>query len=330
MSLETQLTDRTRGGLNLLLLGASLGYDLPLSHDFELFTSAGVGSSRWGAESVDSETDLTLRLGTGARWFLTENFGLRFDAKLLHTPNALERTTAALGESFPGESLTAWSLGGGVSIRWGGVRDSDGDGVGDSVDSCAGTPRGVRVDASGCPLDSDGDGVLNHMDDCANTLRGTEVDARGCAVPQPDPEPLRESMPQPESEPTPEPEALQESIQEPVPEPIVVENVLFDVDSSALDEAARLVLDRAGHRLRERRSVLIELDGHTDSTASERHNQRLGELRANAVMDYLMTRFGISEEHFELQSFGESDPTADNGTSNGRRMNRRVEIRVQG
>ena len=44
--------------------------------------------------------------------------------------------------------------------------DSDGDGVLDDADQCPGTPRGVTVDATGCPLDSDGDGVPNYKDKC--------------------------------------------------------------------------------------------------------------------------------------------------------------------
>jgi OOP family OmpA-OmpF porin len=323
----------------------------------------GPGISRWAAESIDSETDLSLNVGTGARWFLSDNFGLRFDAKLRYTPSALEGTTAALGESFPGESITAWSIGGGVSIRIGGVKDSDHDGVVnpldscpdtldgvrvdgsgcplgsdgdrvadhvddcpdtprgasvdgagcpsdsdddavyDGIDQCANTPRGAQVDAAGCPVDSDRDGVFNGLDSCPNTPRGTEVGARGCPVPQPDPEPA--------------------------PEPISVENILFEVDSSELDATAQAVLDEAGRLVRERDDVIIELDGHTDSTASDQHNEGLGERRAHAVMDYLAENFGIRRERVVVVTYGEREPAADNDTENGRRLNRRVVIRVR-
>ena len=45
---------------------------------------------------------------------------------------------------------------------------------------CPNTPRGVRVDAKGCPVDSDGDGVPDGPDQCAGTPAGTTVDANGC------------------------------------------------------------------------------------------------------------------------------------------------------
>lgn len=358
--LETQLADGTRGGLDLLLFGLNLGYDIPLSDDFELFGSVGPGVSQWSPESLDSETNLSLNLGAGARWFLTENFGLRFDAKYRLTPSALEGTTAGLGESFPGESLKAWSFGGGVSIRLGGAKDSDGDGVLDPSDACPNTPEGVRVDATGCPFDTDGDLVVDHMDDCPNTPRGASVDAAGCPSDS-DNDGVFDGIDQCPNTPqgadvnasgcpidsdgdgvfngidrcanTPrgtEVDVRGCPIPLPEPEPIVVANVLFEVDSSDLDAAARSTLDRAGRELREQQDVTIELDGHTDSTASEIHNQALSEDRAHAVMNYLISNFGISAERFEVQSFGESNPTSDNGTEDGRRRNRRVEVRVTG
>src|SRR4249920_968764 len=45
-------------------------------------------------------------------------------------------------------------------------KDSDGDGVKDSKDHCPGTPKGVSVDAVGCPLDADKDGVADYLDKC--------------------------------------------------------------------------------------------------------------------------------------------------------------------
>ncbi len=59
-------------------------------------------------------------------------------------------------------------------------KDTDGDGVSDYKDRCSGTPKGVAVDAVGCPLDSDGDGVPDHLDECPRTPRGASVDAKGC------------------------------------------------------------------------------------------------------------------------------------------------------
>jgi len=60
--------------------------------------------------------------------------------------------------------------------------DSDGDGIPDYLDRCPDTPRGVQVDANGCPIDSDGDGVPDYLDRCPDTPRGVQVDANGCPI----------------------------------------------------------------------------------------------------------------------------------------------------
>ncbi len=60
--------------------------------------------------------------------------------------------------------------------------DSDGDGVKDADDQCPGTPKGVKVDAKGCPLDSDGDGVPDYLDKEPNTKKGAVVDEHGVTL----------------------------------------------------------------------------------------------------------------------------------------------------
>lgn len=54
----------------------------------------------------------------------------------------------------------------GLTIALGKTKDEDGDGVSDKKDKCPGTPKGVAVDATGCPLDKDGDGVADYQDKC--------------------------------------------------------------------------------------------------------------------------------------------------------------------
>jgi OOP family OmpA-OmpF porin len=60
------------------------------------------------------------------------------------------------------------------------VKDSDGDGVPDDLDKCPNTPKGVKVDADGCPLDTDGDGVPDYLDQCPDTPKGATVNSVGC------------------------------------------------------------------------------------------------------------------------------------------------------
>ena len=57
--------------------------------------------------------------------------------------------------------------------------DSDGDLIIDLEDYCPKTPKGVKVDASGCPLDSDNDGIPDYIDAQKNTPKGVVVDEKG-------------------------------------------------------------------------------------------------------------------------------------------------------
>ena len=70
-----------------------------------------------------------------------------------------------------------------VSLRlnfyYGGVRDSDKDGVDNKDDQCPHTPFGAAVDEYGCPVDSDGDGVFDGLDQCPDTPVEAVVDAAG-------------------------------------------------------------------------------------------------------------------------------------------------------
>ncbi|HZL11344.1 MAG TPA: thrombospondin type 3 repeat-containing protein, partial [Prolixibacteraceae bacterium] len=61
-----------------------------------------------------------------------------------------------------------------------GCPDADGDGVTDKDDKCPNTPKGYKVDASGCPFDTDNDGVINEEDDCP-TVAGPKEN-KGCPV----------------------------------------------------------------------------------------------------------------------------------------------------
>ncbi len=67
------------------------------------------------------------------------------------------------------------------------------------------------------------------------------------------------------------------------------------------------------------------VEGHTDSIGTEEFNQSLSEARANAAVDYLISR-GIAAERLRAIGFGESQPTSTNATPEGRTANRRIEF----
>lgn len=105
------------------------------------------------------------------------------------------------------------------------------------------------------------------------------------------------------------------------------EGVTFDVGSYTLKPQFRTTLDQISDSLKQYPDSLIDVYGHTDSTGSDAFNQTLSENRARTVASYLATR-GVSSARIRSQGFGETMPVADNATEEGRRQNRRVEIKI--
>jgi len=102
-------------------------------------------------------------------------------------------------------------------------------------------------------------------------------------------------------------------------------NITFATDSSDLNSGFFEVLGSVTKVLKEFDQTVVEVAGHTDSTGTDAHNQQLSERRAQTVTDYFTSR-KISTQRFITIGLGESMPVADNGTTEGRQMNRRVEI----
>src|SRR3990172_3160376 len=102
-------------------------------------------------------------------------------------------------------------------------------------------------------------------------------------------------------------------------------DILFATDSAVLGSDARTSLEQAGQVFAEYPKTAIVIQGHTDSTGGEEHNQSLSERRATAVRNHLIQR-GIDAGRMVAIGYGESQPVAGNDTPDGRQMNRRVDI----
>ena len=102
-------------------------------------------------------------------------------------------------------------------------------------------------------------------------------------------------------------------------------NVTFATDSSDLSPAFFDVLNSVGMVLEEYDQTVVEVAGHTDSTGTDSYNQALSERRASSVANYLRGQ-GVMGERLITVGMGERYPVANNGTVDGRQLNRRVEI----
>ena len=175
------------------------------------------------------------------------------------------------------------------------VRDTDGDGVEDKLDACLllwGEPE-----FKGCP-DTDCDGVEDKFDVCP-TIAGTLANM-GC--------PLVEKKDQ---------EKLV----------LAVKAVKFETGKAILKAESSKILTDIADILTRYPYYNLQMEGHTDNQGKDESNQILSEKRAQACADFLFGK-GLLKERFITRGFGETKPIADNKTTAGRTLNRRVEFEL--
>lgn len=171
--------------------------------------------------------------------------------------------------------------------------DSDGDGVADSNDPCP--DKAGRY--NGCP-DTDGDLVADNLDKCPNAVGPTSN--FGC------PEVKKESK-----------DRLAYAAQA----------IQFETAKAILKNDSYSILDEIVAIMRENPAYTLSISGYTDDIGDEETNLTLSQNRAKACYDYLLFR-GIKAERLRYAGFGENRPIADNKTSEGRELNRRVEFEL--
>ena len=106
------------------------------------------------------------------------------------------------------------------------------------------------------------------------------------------------------------------------------QDLLFATDSAALRPDLQQDLRLISANLVEYPRSDIIVVGHTDSTGSADHNQRLSERRADSVATVLRSQ-GVVANRIQTIGRGLTQPVADNATAEGRRQNRRVEIFIR-
>ncbi|HXA78675.1 MAG TPA: OmpA family protein [Candidatus Acidoferrales bacterium] len=106
-------------------------------------------------------------------------------------------------------------------------------------------------------------------------------------------------------------------------------DVLFDTGKYTLRPLAREKLAKISGIVLAYPSLLLAIEGDTDSVGSDSYNQDLSEKRAEAVRDYLGKQ-SIPMASMTAQGFGKTQPVASNDTAEGRQQNRRVELVVSG
>lgn len=126
------------------------------------------------------------------------------------------------------------------------------------------------------------------------------------------------------------PEPMPEPAPEPVMEAVRVElDVKFDFDKDRVKEESYGDIKNLADFMNQYPQTTTVVEGHTDSVGTDAYNQGLSERRASSVRDVLVNQYGVESGRVQSVGYGESRPVADNSTSEGRAINRRVEAEVE-
>jgi peptidoglycan-associated lipoprotein len=158
----------------------------------------------------------------------------------------------------------------------------------------------------------------------------------GCAKRPPPPPPVEPGPPQVE---TPAPE--------PVPEPVaetpkvdtaaqrrariqarigqVFKPVYFSFDESTLGEDGKATAGAIAQLLTEAPEIVLRIEGHADEQGTNEYNLALGERRAQAVQQYLVS-YGIAAGRISVLSYGEEKPASEGKDESAWSLNRRAEF----
>ena len=104
--------------------------------------------------------------------------------------------------------------------------------------------------------------------------------------------------------------------------------VNFGFDKAVLTKDDKDQLDSFAAQLGSAKSYILEVTGGTDSTGSAAYNYDLSNRRADAVVQYLASKYGVAAHRFYLIGIGKDKEVAPNTTAEGRKQNRRVEIQL--
>jgi OOP family OmpA-OmpF porin len=267
------------------------------------------------------DTDGFFHAGIGAKFPLSDMYGLRLDGRGMIPPAAFHDITTVGTETHYGgpdwEVLLSAYLGLGAEKPAPpppppppppvADPDPDKDGILGAADKCPTQPedKDGYEDDDGCPdLDNDGDGILDKDDKCPNEAEDKDgyQDKDGC--------------------PDEVPEAVKKFTG-------VIQGINFKTNSAEITKGSHKVLDKAVQVLVDYPDVQLEIGGHTDNRGKAEYNMELSQKRAESVRDYMVSK-GISADRLTAVGYGMDKPLTSNKTAKDRAKNRRTEFTLVG
>jgi outer membrane protein OmpA-like peptidoglycan-associated protein len=205
-------------------------------------------------------------------------------------------------------------------------KDTDGDGFFDNDDKCVTVPGVAKY--FGCPVpDTDGDGINDEEDKCI-TIPGL-AKYFGCPIPDTDGDGINDEEDKCPSVPGEKVNMGCPIIKEEIVKTInfAAKNILFQTGKAVLIKSSFAQLDKVAVILKADENIKLSIEGHTDNVGKPAANMILSDKRAAAVKDYLIKK-GVTENNISAKGFGDMMPAATNKTPAGKKLNRRVELKV--
>lgn len=106
-----------------------------------------------------------------------------------------------------------------------------------------------------------------------------------------------------------------------------LEKIYFDFDSSALSASSRATLTKNAAAIRKQPAAKVRIEGNCDERGSSEYNLALGERRAKAAQQYLVTS-GVKPEQLSIISYGKEKPAVQGSDETAMAKNRRDEFVV--
>jgi outer membrane protein OmpA-like peptidoglycan-associated protein len=112
-----------------------------------------------------------------------------------------------------------------------------------------------------------------------------------------------------------------------LPKTYTLNNLYFDTGKATIRKESYSSLNDLAELMKRKKTMVIQLAGHTDNVGSEESNQKLSETRAESVKRYLISK-GVQAIRVIAVGYGQSQPIASNSTAEGRQQNRRTEVKI--
>jgi len=106
-----------------------------------------------------------------------------------------------------------------------------------------------------------------------------------------------------------------------------LDNLIFQIGKSKLSPDSYDEIDIIVKMMKEAKTMIIQLEGHTDYQGDAGDNMRLSKDRVESVKSYIVSK-GIKKDRIKTKAFGGTSPLSRDNTPEAHRLNRRVELRV--